>query len=120
MKYALLPILLILSLLAASCTVPQKSQCNLASDCPKGKCPDGYGYNKFECISNKCSELVFFADPCLNHYPEEKECSSDSECSTGGCSSQLCGKKGSIEKAITTCDFKEEYSCLKSLGMLYG
>ena len=40
------------------------------------------------------------------------ECSNNSECTTGGCSGQLCGKKGVIEKTITTCEWREEYGCL--------
>jgi eight-cysteine-cluster-containing protein len=40
------------------------------------------------------------------------ECTANSDCSTGGCSGQLCGKKGEIENIVTTCEFKEEYGCL--------
>jgi len=41
------------------------------------------------------------------------ECSNDNACVTGGCSNQLCGKKGEIENIVTTCEWKEEYDCLK-------
>ena len=101
-------------LVACSKDSTQKEQpCNLASDCPQGICPDEYEYNKFSCSDNKCVENVFIADPCLNHYLEGDECNSDSDCATGGCSGQVCGKRGVIEGIITTCEFKEEYACLK-------
>ncbi|MEM5778209.1 MAG: metalloregulator ArsR/SmtB family transcription factor [Candidatus Aenigmatarchaeota archaeon] len=41
------------------------------------------------------------------------ECSTDFDCSVGGCSSQICGKKGVIENVVTTCEWKEEYDCLR-------
>jgi len=41
------------------------------------------------------------------------ECTVDSDCSVGGCSNQLCGKKGEIENVVTTCEWREEYSCLR-------
>ena len=41
------------------------------------------------------------------------ECTVDSECSTGGCSSQLCGKKGEVENVVTTCEYISDYECLK-------
>jgi eight-cysteine-cluster-containing protein len=41
------------------------------------------------------------------------ECTTDSDCSIGGCSSQLCGKKGEIEKVVTTCEYREDYGCLR-------
>lgn len=40
------------------------------------------------------------------------QCTSDADCAVGGCSKQVCGKKGEVEKVITTCEYKEEYSCL--------
>ena len=41
------------------------------------------------------------------------ECTVDSECSTGGCSGQLCGKKGEVENVVTTCEYISEYGCLR-------
>jgi len=41
------------------------------------------------------------------------ECVNDSECATGGCSGQLCGKKGTIENTVTTCEWREDYGCLR-------
>lgn len=42
-------------------------ECIEDSNCQKGVCPDGYEYQQYACMSNKCVELQFFADPCLNH-----------------------------------------------------
>lgn len=41
------------------------------------------------------------------------QCISNNDCAIGGCSSQLCGKKGIIENIITTCEWKEEYACYR-------
>ncbi|BAA29808.1 TPA: eight-cysteine-cluster domain-containing protein [Pyrococcus horikoshii] len=40
-----------------------------------------------------------------------KECKSDSDCKTGGCSGELCLKKN--ETAFSTCIYREWYECLK-------
>jgi len=50
------------------------------------------------------------------------ECSQDSDCATGGCSGQVCGVKGKVEGIVTTCEWKDEYSCLKktSCGCVDG
>ena len=106
-------LIIALLILFACSKEPVQKACNLVSDCPKETCQDGYEYNKFSCTGNKCVELMFFADPCLNHYVEDSGCASDSDCTTGGCSGQICGKRGIVEDAITTCEFKEEYQCLK-------
>lgn len=41
------------------------------------------------------------------------ECSSDSDCSPAGCSSQLCIPKEKANDIITTCEFRPEYECLR-------
>jgi len=41
------------------------------------------------------------------------ECLKDSDCAVAGCSSQLCVVAGDAEGVVTTCDFKEEYNCLR-------
>lgn len=41
------------------------------------------------------------------------ECSADSECVPSGCSSQLCISADKASDIITTCEYREEYSCLK-------
>ena len=50
------------------------------------------------------------------------ECGSDSDCSTGGCSGQICGKKDKVEGIITTCEWQQQYDCLKltSCGCVNG
>lgn len=32
-------------------------------------------------------------------------------CSVGGCSQQICGEAGEAEEIVTTCEYREEYSC---------
>lgn len=41
------------------------------------------------------------------------ECDNDSDCATAGCSGQLCVKADGAANIITTCEYKEEYGCLK-------
>lgn len=55
------------------------------------------------CINNRCAGATQQADP-------DAECSSDSDCRTGGCSGQLCEPK-SREPMVTTCEFLPEYGC---------
>ncbi len=41
------------------------------------------------------------------------ECVSDSDCGVGGCSGQVCAVAKEAEGLITTCEYREEYGCLK-------
>jgi len=41
------------------------------------------------------------------------ECTQDSDCATAGCSGQLCVPVDGADKIITTCEYREEYSCLQ-------
>ncbi|MBI4149522.1 eight-cysteine-cluster domain-containing protein [Candidatus Woesearchaeota archaeon] len=41
------------------------------------------------------------------------ECASDADCLTGGCSGQICGAKERVKGLITTCEWREEYACLR-------
>ncbi len=41
------------------------------------------------------------------------ECSTDADCAKAGCSGQLCVPAGKASDIITTCEYKEEYGCLK-------
>ena len=41
------------------------------------------------------------------------ECNLNTDCSIGGCSSQLCGPKESISEVITTCEYNPIYDCYK-------
>lgn len=114
-KIIIITLLLFLPILY-SCSMANKDNkisCNIISDCPKAVCPDGYKYNKYSCSDNACIENIFIQDPCSNHYGTEQECNLDSDCGIGGCSGQICGKKGIIENTVTTCEFREEYNCLK-------
>lgn len=43
----------------------------------------------------------------------EAECSADSDCAKAGCSGQLCVQASEAAGIITTCEYKEEYGCLK-------
>lgn len=45
--------------------------------------------------------------------PKTVECASDSDCSTGGCSGQICGAKEKIKDIVTTCEYSEEYKRLR-------
>ena len=56
---------------------------------------------------------------CTEHKvrPENKtktdiECTLDSDCERGGCSSQLCLPKDKQTSVLTTCEFRPEYSCI--------
>ncbi len=41
------------------------------------------------------------------------ECISDSGCVPAGCSGQICASEEKSSEIITTCEYREEYSCLK-------
>lgn len=43
---------------------------------------------------------------------EETECSSDSDCATGGCNGEVCAPKEEAGKIVTPCVYKSWYSCL--------
>ncbi len=50
------------------------------------------------------------------------ECTSDSDCGVGGCSGQVCATAEKASGIITTCEYREEYGCLKltSCGCVNG
>ncbi|MDV3103840.1 CGP-CTERM-anchored Cys-rich protein [Thermococcus waiotapuensis] len=52
----------------------------------------------------------------------ERECSSDSDCATGGCSGEICMPKDEAEKIASPCLYAEWYECLKltSCGCVNG
>lgn len=70
-----------------------------ASPC-KYKCSVSPRDSDLECANNKCQL-------------RQAECSSDSECSTAGCSGQICTTKEKANDIITTCEYKAEYDCYK-------
>lgn len=41
------------------------------------------------------------------------ECSTNNDCAPAGCSSQICVSAEKASQIITTCEYREEYSCLK-------
>lgn len=59
--------------------------------------------------------VIIFISACQNVEEPviEVECNNDNDCATGGCSGQICGEKGEVEDITTTCEFREEYACLK-------
>ncbi|ASJ01508.1 CGP-CTERM-anchored Cys-rich protein [Thermococcus gorgonarius] len=52
----------------------------------------------------------------------EKECSSDSDCATGGCSGEICAPKEEVEKIVSPCVYAQWYECfrLTSCGCVNG
>ncbi len=52
-------------------------------------------------------------DPSGTATPDGVVCVSDDDCTTGGCSGEMCGKKGEIEDVMTTCEVKPEHICFK-------
>jgi eight-cysteine-cluster-containing protein len=71
-----------------------------------GQCPDycgGIAGNlEVRCKNNNCVQVV------------KGRCADDSDCAKAGCSSQLCMLKSEVEKGgITTCEWREEYGCLR-------
>ncbi|MBI2137359.1 eight-cysteine-cluster domain-containing protein [Candidatus Woesearchaeota archaeon] len=44
---------------------------------------------------------------------DSAECLTDADCATAGCSGELCVKAEDADDTITTCEYKEEYACLK-------
>ncbi len=60
--------------------------------------------------------LLVLINGCNNPDADKKiefECDTDSDCVLAGCSSQLCVSAEKTSDIITTCEYKEEYSCLK-------
>lgn len=59
---------------------------------------------------------LFLISSCTQKTPEipkDVECNTDNDCATAGCSGQLCVSKDQAKDIITTCEYKEEYECLK-------
>ena len=67
-----------------------------------------------------CEKAEEAADSGLS--PEDAECATDADCAAAGCSGQLCVKAEDAQGIITTCEFREEYSCLRetSCGCIQG
>jgi len=56
--------------------------------------------------------LLALLNGCLNN-SSGKECEIDTDCASAGCSGQLCAGSEKAKDIITTCEYKEEYECLK-------
>jgi len=56
--------------------------------------------------------FILGAEGCNVDSPDI-ECLKDSDCAVAGCSSQLCVPADKSEGLITTCEFKDEYTCLR-------
>ncbi len=65
--------------------------------------------NKFILILFLIS-FIFIAGCNIN---KQVECIKDSDCLTGGCSGQVCTTKENAANIITTCEYREEYGCLR-------
>ena len=58
--------------------------------------------------------LLILVSGCSNFVADKSiECASDSDCAPAGCSSQICAPSEKASEIITTCEYREEYSCLK-------
>ena len=96
----------------------------------KKECPDfctGIDGNlKVRCVDSKCIQMygcLVDADcdtgqrcknnKCLGKIIEGG-CRSDVDCVTGGCSGTICQSK-SDEPVFTTCEYKDEYECFKTI-----
>lgn len=54
---------------------------------------------------NGCSHIAFNMD--------NYQCGSNADCVPAGCSSQLCVSDSEAGDIVTTCEYREEYACLK-------
>ncbi len=53
---------------------------------------------------------------CVENRSQENqtnECLSNSDCIPAGCSNQICVSKNKASDIVTTCEWKEQYSCLQ-------
>ncbi|MFA6035610.1 MAG: protease inhibitor I42 family protein [Candidatus Micrarchaeia archaeon] len=85
-------------------------------------CPDGYECQALtRCGGSRCgpdSEGKCVQKGISPELPPASYCETAADCITGGCSGQICQTK--VEAAngggITTCEWREEYSCYKAEG----
>lgn len=54
----------------------------------------------------------------VNTQPVYRECVSDADCTTAGCSGQICTTTDRASGMVTTCEFREEYQCLNRTSCL--
>jgi eight-cysteine-cluster-containing protein len=90
--------------------------CPMYAPPPPGWCSDG------KIVGQGLSDCGCPLPPRCEKEDSAIECSSDTDCGSGGCSGQVCAAKDNAAGAITTCEWKPEYDCLKetSCGCVSG
>ena len=61
-------------------------------------------------------ELVDDESPVQDDVVLGTECTTDSDCAVAGCSGQICTTAEEAPGILTTCEYKEEYTCLELTG----
>src|SRR3990172_9277906 len=71
-------------------------------------------------VKNQCTSVSRLQQntapaPAETQEPELIECNADADCVSTGCSGQLCLPRGKVQAKpmFTTCDYRDEYGCLK-------
>jgi len=75
-------------------------------------CKDGKPFSDSECRqfdSSISDEFIVVGSASL-------ECSTAADCDVGGCSGQVCTTAENAPSIITTCEYRDEYSCLGLAG----
>ncbi len=95
------------------CAYGNKKYINKSEQCPDF-CNGITNNLEVKCIDNKCKQV--------QKQISIEECSSNNDCTTGGCSGQLCGKRGEVENLVTTCEYLPIYDCYRktSCGCVNG
>jgi eight-cysteine-cluster-containing protein len=94
-------VILVLVLIILTMNTGEAPECVNPLDC---KGPHDECEGEWRCAHGRCVWDCAITPP--------GECSSDSDCTTGGCSGEICISK-SEEPPITTCEWREEYGCLE-------
>src|SRR3989344_475474 len=76
-------------------------------------CTEGMPMSQADC---KTSGTSYSGEFNIVQAEANLECSSDSDCATGGCSGQVCTTKELAPSIITTCEYRGEYACLGLAG----
>ncbi|MCP3682733.1 MAG: eight-cysteine-cluster domain-containing protein [bacterium] len=53
---------------------------------------------------------------CAEENIPDAECTTNDDCSTGGCSGEICGTSSTTGDVASICLWKEEYRCFKITG----
>src|SRR3989338_2430353 len=96
-----------------------KGNVDFSKDCPDF-CTGIAGHLKTKCVKNQCTSVSRLQQntapaPAETQEPELIECNADADCVSTGCSGQLCLPRGKVQAKpmFTTCDYRDEYGCLK-------